>query len=60
MQKHQKHSKQSQAVERAKQLLMKRRGMTEPEAHRYLQQQAMDRRMPKAEFALSILRDYRS
>ena len=42
-------------VERAKALLMKQKGITEPEAHRALQQYAMNHSMKMAEFAARIL-----
>ena len=42
-------------VERAKALLMKQKGMTEPEAHRSMQQYAMNHGMKMAEFAARIL-----
>ena len=42
-------------VERAKAVLMKREGLTEPEAHRSMQQYAMNHGMKMAEFAAQIL-----
>ncbi|MBQ8928354.1 MAG: ANTAR domain-containing protein [Oscillospiraceae bacterium] len=46
-------------VETAKQLLMEHRRMTEPEAHRYLQMQAMNRRLTKQTVAIQIIHRYR-
>ena len=45
-------------VNRAKFLLMQRRGMTEPEAHRYIEKEAMDRCLRKRAIAESIIRTY--
>jgi AmiR/NasT family two-component response regulator len=42
-------------VELAKELLMSRQGMTEPDAHRWIQKSAMDRRSPKVLIAKSII-----
>lgn len=42
-------------VNRAKWLLIERRGMTEPEAHRYIEKQAMDRCAPKRVIARELL-----
>ena len=42
-------------VDRAKAVLMKQRGLTEPEAHRSMQQYAMNHGMKMAEFAAQIL-----
>jgi len=42
-------------VERAKAVLMKRKSLTEPEAHRAMQQYAMNHGMKMAEFARQIL-----
>ena len=42
-------------VDAAKQLLMTRQGMTEPEAHRWIQKTAMDRRTTKVLVAGSII-----
>ena len=42
-------------VNRAKAVLMKQKGITEPEAHRALQRYAMNRGMKMAEFAKQIL-----
>ena len=43
---------------RAKWLLIERRGMTEAEAHRYIEKEAMDTRLPKREVARDILRTF--
>lgn len=45
-------------VAQAKDLLMENRRMTEPEAHRYLQLQAMNQRIPKLVIAQGIIRRY--
>jgi len=42
-------------IEEAKALLMSRQGMTEPEAHRWIQKSAMDRRTPKLAIATTIV-----
>ena len=42
-------------VDAAKQLLMTQQGMTEPEAHRWIQKTAMDRRTTKVLIASSII-----
>lgn len=42
-------------IERAKGILMTRRGMSEPEAFRFLQRQSQDKRMPMAKLAESIV-----
>ena len=42
-------------VERAKAVLMKQKGLSEPEAHRTMQQYAMNHGMKMAEFAARIL-----
>lgn len=44
-------------VERAKALLMARDGLSEPEAHRRMQQFAMRRNMKMTEYAAQLLRD---
>ena len=44
-----------QLVERAKAVLMKQKSLTEPEAHRVMQQYAMNHGMKMAEFAKRIL-----
>ena len=45
-------------VAQAKDLLMENQRMTEPEAHRYLQLQAMNQRIPKLVIAQGIIRRY--
>ena len=45
-------------IDRAKLLLMQYLGMTEPQAHRYIEKQAMDLRISRAEVARSILINY--
>ncbi|MBE5783620.1 MAG: ANTAR domain-containing protein [Clostridiales bacterium] len=50
--------REMQAVGRAKELLMKTLGMTEPQAHHFIEKQAMDARQTKAEVAMRILRTY--
>ena len=45
-------------VDRAKWLLIEHRGMTEPDAHRYIEKQAMDRCLPRRAIAESILQAY--
>ena len=45
-------------VNRAKLLLIENRGLTEPDAHRYLEKQAMDRCVPKREIAGEIISLY--
>ncbi|MEE1066429.1 MAG: ANTAR domain-containing protein, partial [Acutalibacteraceae bacterium] len=45
-------------VNRAKILLVSELYMTEPEAHRYIEKQAMDRCVSKREVAESIIRTY--
>ena len=44
-------------VEQAKALLIKQKGLTEPEAHRALQQYAMNHGMKMADFAAQILKN---
>ena len=50
--------RKEQIVEQAKGLLIENRHMTEPEAHRYLQLQAMNQRIPKLVIAEGIIRSY--
>ena len=45
-------------INRAKYILMEYLSMTEAQAHRYLEKQAMDMRVTKAEVAKSILSTY--
>ena len=50
---------EKQAVEQAKRLLMQSRRLTEPEAHRALQQYAMNHGMKMAEYAAQIIKESR-
>ena len=43
-------------VDRAKTVLIKEKGLTEPEAHRFMQQYAMNHGMKMAEYAAQILK----
>lgn len=52
--------KEHRLVERAKWVLIEHRGMTEPEAHRYIEKTAMNRCKPKREIAEAIIDTYRS
>ena len=45
-------------VNRAKWLLIECLGMTEPEAHRYIEKQSMDRRVTKREVAQAVIKTY--
>ena len=45
-----------QVVEQAKEILMRQRGLSEPEAHHLLQKYAMDHGMKMADFAADIVR----
>ncbi|MDR0916037.1 MAG: ANTAR domain-containing protein [Oscillospiraceae bacterium] len=45
-------------VDRAKLILISHLSMSEPEAHKYIERQAMDRRMTRREIADGILRTY--
>ena len=47
---------EKETVDQAKQLLMKQHGITEPEAHRALQQCAMNHGIKMADYAAQILR----
>lgn len=49
---------QIRLVNKAKWLLIDRENMTEPDAHRYIEKQAMDRCVTKAEFAKVIIDKY--
>ena len=42
-------------VNRAKWVLIEKRGMSEPEAHRFIEKEAMDRRLPRSLVAQEIL-----
>lgn len=46
------------AVNRAKWLLISELGMSEPDAHRYVEKQAMDRCVSKLQVALEIIKTY--
>lgn len=48
---------EKQTVEQAKKLLMRKHGITEPEAHRALQQYAMRHGMKMAEYAAQLLKE---
>lgn len=45
-------------VDRAKCTLIQYLGMTEAEAHRFIEKRAMDKRLPKREIAMEILKTY--
>ena len=45
-------------VNRAKWLLIECLGMTEPEAHRYIEKQSMDRRVSQREVAQAVIKTY--
>ena len=47
---------EKETVEQAKRLLMKRHGITEPEAHRALQQYAMNHGVKMADYAAQIIK----
>jgi response regulator NasT len=49
------HLRERKLIERAKGILQTRRGLTEPEAFRYLQRQSQDRRIPMAKLAEMIV-----
>ena len=46
-------------VNRAKWLLIDELKMTEPDAHRYIEKQAMDRCVPKQQVAQEIIKTYK-
>lgn len=48
-------AEEKQTIEKAKERLCRLKGMTEPQAHRFLQKSAMDRGMKLSEFAAKIL-----
>lgn len=54
----QRKMKELRSVERAKYLLTQTLGMTEAQAHRFIEKQAMDARQTRAEVALRILKTY--
>jgi AmiR/NasT family two-component response regulator len=45
-------------ITQAKELLMRQRGMTEPEAYRWIQKTAMDRRSPMVSIAATIIESF--
>ena len=45
-------------IDRAKCILIQYLNMTEPQAHRYIEKQAMDRRITKKDVAQNILKTY--
>lgn len=45
-------------IDRAKCLLIAHNGMTEPQAHRYIEKQAMDRRVTRREIAAAVIAKY--
>lgn len=45
-------------VNRAKWLLIEKLGMNEPAAHRFIEKQAMDLRLPRGEIARNLIRTY--
>ena len=47
-------------VDRAKCILIQYLNMTEPQAHRYIEKQAMDLRVSRREIAQGILQTYES
>jgi AmiR/NasT family two-component response regulator len=47
---------EKETVERAKQLLMKQHGFTEPEAHRAMQQYAMNHGIKMADYAAQVIK----
>ncbi|MBD5559328.1 MAG: ANTAR domain-containing protein [Clostridia bacterium] len=47
-----------QLIERAKKVLMRYLGMSEPQAHRFLERNAMNLRMRKTELAKAVLKMY--
>ena len=50
--------RKQKVIRQAKQFLMQHQGMTEPEAHRFLQKQAMNLRVSKKSIAESIINYY--
>ena len=50
--------KEIRLINKAKWVLIECLSMTEQEAHRYIEKQAMDRRLPKAEIAENIIKTY--
>ena len=54
----QKKIEEIRLVDRAKCVLIQVLSMTEPQAHRYLEKEAMDRRVTRREVAEQVLRTY--
>lgn len=54
----QRKMRELRSVERAKYLLMQTLGMTEPQAHHFIERQSMDSRQSREEVALRILKTY--
>lgn len=54
----QKQIEEIRLVNRAKCVLIQYLSMTEPQAHRYIEKQAMDLRTPRREIAERILKTY--
>ena len=54
----QRRQEEMQSIARAKQLLIQTLGMTEPQAHHFIERQAMDTRQTRAEVARRILKTY--
>ena len=50
------NGREKETVERAKKLLMQRQGITESEAHRAMQQYAMNHGMKMADYAAQIIK----
>lgn len=55
---HLRESEDIKIINRAKQVLITRLSMSEPEAHRYIEKRAMDMRLTKRAVAESILKTY--
>ena len=51
-------SEEIRMVNTAKQCLIRYMGLTEPQAHRYIEKQAMDKRVPRKEIVRDILLNY--
>jgi len=54
----QKHNEEARLVYRAKEVLIEYLKMTESQAHRYIEKQAMDMRITRREVAESIIKTY--
>ena len=57
-QKLEKKLKDMKVISRAKLFLIVNKGLTEEEAHKYIEKKAMDDREPKVQVALEIIREY--